>query len=221
MALLIPGSVSWGYEVDNLAGATPSVTPGTSFNIGGGNSDGAAVSVITLTKDIHYLALIAGGTSQGAEDNSATMDILVDPAGGTSWATFITGLVIGSSAQPSATQRLAHDYHFPITIKAGSAIGVVSRKTGATTNTGRVIMWAFGSSKRNEIKWSGQKVETLGLTTASKGTAHTAGNSGAFSAYATIGTSTRKYSAIQFGFNSVDSNTQQNAYHWQIGAGGS
>jgi hypothetical protein len=63
--------------------------------------------------------------------------------------------------------------------------------------------------------------DTYGANLAnSGGTAHTAGNSGAESTPATIGTTTRPYGAVSLSVNGANATTTGVAYHWELMIGG-
>lgn len=222
MGLIVPPGPVWSWEVDNLTGTPSSTAPGTNFTFGASNADGTAVQVLSaISMDALYMVVALGGCSTNAEDNSALVDILWDPAGGTSWGSLIDDLVAGFSPSPSAASGLMCVYHFPLWIPSGASLAVQARKNGATAATGgRCAIWLFGEPKRPDMWWAGQAVESLGISAStSKGTAHTPGNSGSYSSWATIGTSTRRYGALQFGTNGSDANMTGVGYYWQIGVG--
>lgn len=216
-----PGGPQWQFEIDNLTGTPQNSTPGTNFTFGGANADGSAVSVLSaLAQDIQYLVVGIAGAATTAEDNSALLDILTDPAGGTSWAETVSDLATGFT--PTTTNGgigIQCWYYLPIFVRAGTSIGVQARKNGATAATGgRVIMYGFGQAVNPDLWWCGRGVESLGVTAAtSKGTAHTPGSTGSYSSFATIGTSTQRYGAIQLGVNGSDDIATNSGYHWQIG----
>lgn len=218
-----PRGPGFTFQVDNLTGTPTTAGPGTQFTTGGGNSDGTPVSVLSaLARDVHLICVEAAINGTAAEDNSSLLDLLVDPAGGTAWQDLVSDLIVGTSTIASAGQ-LVHKYWFQICVPAGSSLGVQARKTGATGVTGRVAIWAFGCPKRGARWWCGQKVDSIGIDAAnSKGTAHTPGASGAYSAFASIGSATaRPYGGLQLGVQSNGNTTLNRAYHCQAGLGGS
>jgi hypothetical protein len=223
MSLILPGGPSFGWCVDNLTGTPPAATVGTNYTFGGANADGTTVEFLAdLAYDGLYLVVGLGGCATSAENNSALVDILADPAGGTSYTSFIDNLIAGCSPVPAGgTTPIACWYHFPVFIKAGTALAVRARKNGATSATGgRIVAFVYGKPKRPEMWWCGRGVESLGIDEGtSKGTAHTPGNTGAFSAYATIGTSTRRYGALQLGVQPDQTAVTAIGYYWQMGIG--
>jgi hypothetical protein len=205
--------------VDNLTGTPVHATPGTNFTFGGSNADGTAVTLLSaLSRDIEYLVLGLGGCDTTNEDNSALVDLLKDPAGGTSWADAASNLAAGFTVTPGAQVGLMTWYHFPLWLKAGTSIGLQARKAGATAaTTGRCAIWAFGAPKNPHQWWCGQKIESIGINEASsKGTAHTPGNTGSYSTPAAIGSTTKRWGAMQLGLNGSDSSMLAVSYYWQI-----
>ncbi len=209
---------------DNLAGVTPApLLPGANFTAGGLSADGAAVNVLgALAHDVHYLVIALGGINLSVADGQCVADILVDPAGGTSWASLIDDLVCGFTPEPSATVSLGLVYHFPVFIRAGSTVGIRANTSHIVDiTTGRCVMWAFGEPSRPEAWWCGQKVETIGITGGSKGTDVVPGSTGAWGSWTDIGgTTSARFGAVQLGLNGVDAVTTARGYHWQLGRGG-
>lgn len=220
--LIVPGSVGWQFCADNLTATPPTLgtAAGTAFTTGGGNADGSAVTVLSaLGADVQRLVLAIGTDGTAGEDNSVLANLLVDPAGGTSWTTLAQ--LIAGSAVISPNGLATHLYDFPLFLRAGTSIGMSARKNGATGITGAVAAWVFGRPRRPDLVWCGVGIESLGVVAASsKGTAHTPGASGAFSAFASLGSSTRRYGAIQVGIQSDGNAINGRTYHCQLGIGG-
>lgn len=224
-----PGGPAWQFEVDNLTGTPPATGPGTGFTYGGASADGAAVTLLTaLANEVQYVVLAINGADTNAEDNSALGYLLVDTTGQVAnWAAGtvavkIADLVCGANALQNTNIGPSHWYHFPLKIPAGASVGWRARKAGATASTnGKIAIWCYGKPKNPTAWWCGDTVEALGTTAASsKGTSHTPGNTGAFSAFAAVGTSTRRYGAIQFGTNGSDGTMLAVGYYWQLGLAG-
>lgn len=209
-------------QVDNLTGTPPAAVPGTNFTAAANNADGTAVEVLSaLAFDCHYLVVGIGGTGASGINGQCLLDVLVDRAGGTSYGAFIDDLVCGFSAVPVATAGLSIWYHFPVWIPAGSALAVQARsRHTVNVTTGQVVMYAYGNPSRPDAWWCGQKVESLGINAAtSQGTDVTPGNTGADGAWTTIGVSTARYGAVQYGVNGSDGSAAALGYYWQIGVG--
>lgn len=216
------GGPRFQFEVDNLTGTPANGTPGTSFSFGGSSADGADVAVLSaLAQDVQYLIVGVAGAATAAEDNSALLDILTDPAGGTSWVDTISDLSTGfTPATTNSGIPIQCWYYLPVFVRAGTSIGVHARKAGATAATGRVVMYAYGQPLNPDMWWCGTGVETLGATPAtSRGVSHTPGTSGSYASFTTIGTSTRRYGAIQIGINGTDDIANAAGYHFQLGTG--
>lgn len=214
----------WQFAVDNIPASPGAVLTGTNFTTGVSNGDDATVTILSaLAKDLCYVVVGFAGTSASTEDQNTLADIVIDRAGGTSWSSLIDDLVTGFCPTPTAGAiGMTSWYHFPLWIPAGASLGVRARHPSANTNTNsRCVIYGYGQPKRPDMWWCGQGVESVGINAASsKGTNHTPGNSSAFSAYATIGTTARRFGAMQFGVNGSDSGMLARGYNWQLGIGG-
>jgi hypothetical protein len=222
--MLILPPFAFANCTDNFSGSTPTNSnSGTAVTAAAGaNADGTAASLIAaVPHDIHYLVVGIGCvTAQSTTDTAALIDILVDPAGGTTWEACIDDLVCGFQAAMAATLGYNHFYHFPIWIPSGTSLGAQVRcATGSVSF--RVGVWAYGNPSRPDLWWCGSKVESLGITAASsKGTDITPGSSTATFSWTNVGATTSgRYGAIQFAQNGSDNNSTAIGYHAQIGVG--
>jgi hypothetical protein len=205
------------------AGSVPASTHGVAFSAGANNADQSVVSLLqaALTHDVHYLVIGIGGISLTNANSNALADIVSDPAGGTTWGSFIDDLACGYTGAVGTSTTLGVWYHFPVFIKAGTSLGIRCR-TAHTVDitTGMSSIYCYGNPTRPDMWWCGSKVETLGATPASSnGTAIPAGASSAFGAWTTVGTSTGRYGAIQLGINGTDASALGVGYWAQLGAG--
>ena len=211
----------WQYYASNYISAPSATTPATEFTAGGSNADGAAVSCLSaLAQDAMLISISIGAINNPTVDTSALLDVLVDPAGGTSWSELISDLLCGFSTTPLTTATLNCVYIFPLVIRAGSSIGVRCRTASASDVTNNdVVIQVWGQPSRPELVWAGQKVETLGVTAASSiGTDITPGASGTYSAWTNVGSVTSaRYRALQFGVNGTDNVMAANTWRAQIG----
>lgn len=224
MSLLVPKWYFNNYANNySAAPAAPTVSDfGTPLNPGTSNADSAVVTAMSaLAFDAHYLTLSMNGFFLSTAAAYTLLDVMIDPAGGTSWANFIDDLVCGFTAADTASYMATQWYHFPIFIKAGTSIGIRARCSHSVSiTTGSVAMNVFGNPSRPIMWWCGQKVESLGINAAtSKGTDVVPGSGGSFGSWATMGTSTGRYGAVQYGLNGTDSSSLALGYQFQIGYG--
>jgi len=207
--------------VDNL-GATPSLTvPGVNVVPGTSNADGTALALLpaALTFDVHYIMVGFAGYFVTGSAAYCLADILVDPAGGTAWKSLIDDLVCGYTDGLTTNIDIYTWYHFPILIESGTNLACRMRTSHTVAPSGgRVVIYAYGNPTRPDAWWFGSGVETLGITAAtSKGTSVTPGNTGVMGSWTTIGTSTARYGAIEWGPNGTDATAATIQYYFQLG----
>lgn len=211
---LMQWSPAFQFCVDNVDDSVifATIAAGTAFTPGSSNADGTAVSVLSaLAKDIVYLTFEVGVETTAAQtgtNNCAQLELLIDPAGGTSWSSFATGFLIGGPFGAHVWGGFPIRYYLPIWIPAGASIGVQARTAG-TGRAHRILMRGYGMPKFPGRWWAGQKIETLGYTAAeSRGTLIPPDASAStFGAWTTVGTTTRRYGAVQFCEQIVNSTT--------------
>ena len=224
MALILP-TFRFARFVDN-ATTTATVAPvedtGVQSNTtGSANVDTTPVTLLSaLAFDVHLLE-VAFHQEGGAVDCNGLVDILIDPAGGTSWAELISDIALSYHPYATVSSGLTYWLRFPLFIRAGSSLGVRHRAATGSLDFCAVAR-CHGEPSRPELWWCGQKVETLGAAqpSASKGTNVTPGNSNAWGSWTDIGASTRRYGALALGINGTDASTLNTQYFFQIGAGG-
>jgi hypothetical protein len=200
---------------------------GTAVTAGANNADGTQVALITaLTHDVEFLAIGYSAFGATGVNGSTLLDILVDPAGGTAWAAaaLIDDLLVGESIATSRAAGGPQWYYFPVWLKAGHSIGAHARTARAATTTGQIVVVSYGGNANPSSWWCGQHVTSIGITAASsKGTDHTAGNSGAFSSWTDFGSPLpAPCGALQFAVHGTNTDTTQNNsdYHFEFGVGG-
>lgn len=220
--LINPPGPGFSYCIENLS-ATPDANGqafGTAFNSGSSNGEASAAAVLSaLAFDCLYLQISAWLPATASQDNSALMRVLIDRSGGSSWSSFIDYLIVGFGSATLAGGIAGHtvNYHFPIWMPAGATFAVICRRTGAGAGNGRVLMRAFGLPRRPDMWWAGQGVESLGIDAAnSKGTVLGV-PSGSYSSVYAMGTSTRRYGAVQFEFQPSTNAVQAYGYYLQVG----
>jgi hypothetical protein len=117
MALMIPNGPCFAHWTDNFTlpgDTTPDGLTGFGVGIACGvsSADGAAVTVLpALAHDCEYLWLGVSGISASAKANTALMDLLIDPAGGTSWVSLIDDMVVGAAFSANYTSNTAGMLH--------------------------------------------------------------------------------------------------------------
>jgi hypothetical protein len=134
----------------------------------------------------------------------------------------VIDLLAGQSGAATTTSPIAVWYHFPIWLKSGHSIGGRMRTAHTSQITaGEVAIIAYGGNTNPASWWCGQHVTTIGVDdTISQGTNHTAGVSGAFSAWANFGsTLPAPCGALQFGVHGTNTDTTQaaTAYIFEFG----
>lgn len=226
MALTIPhGGPGFTHCTSTLPDAPQATLTNSGIAVASGgsaNADGTVVQLLpALTHDVHRITISLSASGASTVDTSMLLDIVTDPAGGTSWGGFIDDLICGYLDTTSAGGAPAGlIYEFPIYIKAGTSIGGRLRCATASRAV-EVNMEVQGCPTRPELWWCGQGVESLGIDAAnSTGTQITPAN-GSFSTFASIGTTTRRYGAIQVGIQGEGASFTGRGFYVQIGAGGS
>ena len=222
VGLILP-SPGWAHCTSNITG-TPSTTVGTAVTAGANNADGSSVALLTaVDHDVEYLVIQIAQFTLSGSLGKVLLDILVDPAGGSSWAStpLIEDLLAGFTPSLSTVVGPTQSYHFPLWLPSGCSIGARARTAHTATIAGRVTMHAYGGNKRPDTWWCGRTVESVGITAASsKGTDHTPGNSGAFSAWASLGSVlSAPAGAVQFAVQGSDAASAANQYHFEFGVG--
>lgn len=179
------GCFGWWYSLQT----TPSTTPGVSITPGSG-SEGSYVQLASganLTDDVYGIRLwvVAGNTAATIRD--IIMDIHLDPAGGTSYASSggIDNIWVAQAANAVQSGRW---FWLPLFIKAGTSVG--ARAQAINTTTVRAAAWFFGRPQYPQNTPAAQYTETIGVS-GNGGTPYTNGNSAAWGSWTSIGTTTR------------------------------
>lgn len=226
MGLIVSKGPDWAYYTDNLGSAPESAGLGTAITAGASNADGSAVTVLSaLSHDVEYLRLMphgSGSDASGGLNCDISITLLIDPAGGTSWATLISSLLAGRVAGVSiGTRNPGCCYDFPLWIPAGASIGAMARTSDGTNRTVRMIVQAYGGNANPASWWSGQRVVTHGANAAaSSGTLVTTGTSWAFGSWTNVGSAlAEEAGAMQIGFvGEGDNDWPQVDQLWEAGA---
>jgi len=234
MGLILPNGPAFAHWSDNLgtvsadgfADVGVAITPGTS------NADGDAVTLLSsLAHDCEYLVLAISGFGLSGSNSSALLDILVDPAGGTSWSELIADLLCGYTSpidyDGSGILAVPLMYHFPVWIPAGASVGAMARCAhgSAFANAPRVVAYAAGGNKNPASWWCGQRIETVGTFDAdnSRGQVHTPGEDGTFSSWTSLGSPiASRAGALQYAVQGPGSSSVSGrVYRFEFGAGSS
>ena len=229
MGLIIPKGPSWAYC--SVSATTVAASPaGVSVTPGANNADGSAVDLFggtPLAHDVEYLRLSFNlSSSPSGLINALMAQILIDPAGGSSWATLIPNLVIGGlnviSAGVSGDAGMRYD--FPLWIPAGASLGIKARCASAgSVPTLLANVQAYGGNANPGSWWCGQRITDIGTDAAnSNGTLHTAGNSGVFSSWTDFGsTLSADCGALQWSIGFISgSSANAHGYHFEFGVAG-
>jgi hypothetical protein len=197
------------------------LTDGTNFSPGILGVDGTPVTLLSaLTHDVHFVRLRIVGVGFANTDSNAVGDLLIDPAGGTSWQPLIEDLTCGFTGSPSPQGVSGgSNYEFPLYIPAGASIGWQAKLHASPAITiSRVLIEVFGEPTRPELWWCGRGVETLGVSD-SRGTGVVPGN-GSFGSWISVGSpSTKHYRSMQLGVNGSDDISAVVHYRFELGHG--
>ena len=227
MGLINAAGPSWAFCTHNLPSSVDAASLGTSCTSGISNADGTAVTVLSaLSHDVEYLRLLISATVPSSGNNDVLMSVLIDPSGGTSWSTFIPNLIVGALGDTSITGSSpagpSGAYDFPLWIPAGASLGIQARSAHTSAAVLKVAAFAKGGNARPASWWCGQRVTAIGINAASStGQAHTAGNSGAFSSWTSLGSAlAADCGALQWGVNGEGDPFYSGVnYQFEFGAG--
>lgn len=221
MSLVVP---KWGFQYcfDTLGGFIPGNDNGTLWTLGASNSKGSTTALAsgnTLTDDCYYVAVQFSVAFSAGTIRNCLIDIMYDPAGGTSWSVLLPDLAVGQSfwasgftGQTPAPNR----YEFPVFIPAGSSLGVRGQNSTASTIQGYMNLWAWGSPSRPDAFWYGTKIDALGLDSAnSRGTVLTPGASGAYGTAISL-TATKPYGWLQIGSPATNTLNDTRGYQFRL-----
>jgi len=215
MLALLP--IDYTVAQNNFA-STPSVTaPGTTVTTGGTpHTKSGWTQVFSATNfEVTELDVLVVNTSTTGTQTDALLDIGVGAAA--SEVVIVPDLLAGwrqttLSAVPSNGLRV------PIYIPSGARVAIRAQSLETTKAVNVVIVARGGASQQATGLYSG--VDAIGVNTASsQGTSVTAGNSGSFSAWASVGSATtRDYRAVLMLAQGTMSNSSNGlAYEFQVG----
>lgn len=198
--LLVRGS-DFEWSVSNQS--TPAQDPGTSI-APAQNSMGTPVQLLSaLAEEVWWVEVcISSNFGAGAAARDTLVDIMADPAGGSSYSVIIPYLLGGNAGNLLFGGIW---YAFPLYIPAGATVAAQASVNNATVGTARVWITCYGKPSRPENCRRGSYVRSFGQVTASsRGTSITPGASGAEGS-----------SWVQLGSNTAD----PELWWWQTGIG--
>ena len=218
MALALPVPSWFAFET-NLSGG-PSTAPGTLITANSTiHTKGSWTNCIDLV-DVDSFGLWVG-ISESAASNTRTdqlLDIGIGPFGGGSEQVIVSNLIAGwSGAGSGGTTYAGRRFFLPIFIPKGVRVSARSQAL-ISSDTVRLQLGLLGGM--SNLGWPVcVGVDDYGIDTAtSGGTSHTAGNSGAFSAYTNFGsTLSRHYKGVLTLPQGTMSDTvmTSQAYYWE------
>ncbi len=211
----------YGFRVNNLPSA-PAVSMGATITAGAANTLGSWVEVLTaaqLTQDLVGLHLNVNTlSSAGATNRSAGVEIGIDPAGGTSYTTIISGISVGGVASNLIGLGAGRQFYFPYRIPSGASVAVRGQAAVASA-TMRVLAFGYGAPSGPETFFEGQYSETIGWQSAgSQGTTFTPGNA-TWGSWASIGTTTQPLRWLQYCTGSSDTSMTAIYTHVEVAFG--
>jgi len=221
--MLKPFAHAFAYQSDNLPATPVSAASSIGVAVTGGNSaNGTPVQwgggALGFEGQLLTVQVAAGAVTN--TDTRSLFDVLIDPAGGTSWAAtpLVSGIVAGHGGAWPVMRQLV----LPVRIPAGANLGAQARSL-TTGRTHRFIYSVYGGYKGPGTWRCGSRVVSTGVDEANySGTAHTAGNSGAWAgSWTNIGSTTPTnlfcHNLVHTGPNSASWTAL--GYYGQIGAG--
>jgi len=183
------------------------VTPGTS------GSEGSWTQVASaLGHSVRHFQIAVSGNYVSAQSKLFVADVGIDPAGGTSYSAIITDFVCGNNSGGAPWVISA-----PFWIPAGATVAVRIAGSHGTATNSTVFANFWGGGGQSPYRPSAQYSETVGVSGTS-GTAFTPGN-GSYGSWASLGTTSRDWWAIQAGMQCNDTTKTTQATTVQIAYG--
>lgn len=221
MSPLTQPPASLAYIQNNFSATPASNTLGTGITLGGTpHVKTAWVSLIDpLLADCYWLDLFVNATSATVTNSRTLVDIGIGPSGGGSEQVILPNLLCGATGAPSAV-GVSRAIGIPIFLPRGARLS--ARAQSVRTSFTMSVGVSVRGGPSFPPWWVASAADDYGVTTASSsGTAHTPGNTGAESAWASIGgTTSRPYQAV-LALSQIDTQTvvTTNGYHMEFGAG--
>lgn len=224
-SLFVPPWYSRGVGNNGLAlqhnlEATPSTSPGTTVTAAGSaHTKGSWTSLLDpVGFDVSWIYVMLYGTGVAATETGCFVDIGVGPTGGGSEQVVLPNLLAGHTAGGgAATYSFTRAYSTPFYIPKGTRISARCQARTASDTT-EVILWVYGGMAGQ--MWLPTRADDIGCdTSTTRGALITAGNTGAESAWTSVGSTTaRDYHGYLFGMQGGSNTTiTALAYHWETG----
>jgi hypothetical protein len=173
-----------------------------------------------LSSPAYGMTINANSNTGAGVSRNTVLQILIDPAGGTSYTELMGGIVC-SNAPNYTIGSGGVWYYFPIYIPAGASVAVAAR--GSATAALRVYVTIHQNPRQSSDRSLGSFVETLGLTlgnSVASGISVTAGTT-ALGNWTLIGTTTKPCWYWEYGLQISTADTAYGAQtiHVDIGVG--
>jgi hypothetical protein len=205
--------------------ANPATSPGTTVTLGASNADGSVAAIIgsPLTHDVSLLELFMDGNFLASTDTAALLDIVIDPAGGTSWDTtnrLIESIPVGHLASLGTSSVAGRSLMLPSSIRAGATIGALGRNVTGSTRPVLVSAIARGGQGVEGRFRPSQKIDAIGADrAASQGTLIApSATANTFGSWTNIGSATGKpYRSLAVSVQGQTSSLTASNFELQIG----
>ncbi len=199
--------------------ATPSTTPGTTITCGATPHVKTAWSSLLdpVGFDVSYIVVMLYNCNTAATETGCFVDIGVGPTGGGSEQVIIPNLLAGHSAAQAGTFSYTRAFSAPFYIPKGTRISARAQAR-VVSETVDIVLWVYGGMSGQT--WLPTRADDYGPDTATTRAALiTAGNTGAESAWTSVGgTTTRDYHGYVFmGQGGTNTTITALAYHWETG----
>lgn len=212
------GSNDFRFSVDNFGATFSDAAFGTSVSNILAHTKGTASQLIaaaSVTTDIFAMTIGFCGANTAANVRRFLADILVDPAGGSSWSVLIPDLYVNSPALGEG----GYWYTFPLYVKSGSSIGMQQQCSSAAIAL-RCGIRLYGKPSNPSMMRVGTKVQAIGVNASNTdGVAVTPGTNAMGSYSASLGTTSSDCWYWQLGVGSGDTTMNSVYYNYEVAAG--
>lgn len=213
-------SNEFGLIISSIDGTRPGTSTGASITPTQNTTGGTYQTLLaggSLTEDAYAIEICVNNVGISATARDCLVTLGFDPAGGTSFTDFVD--LLCGQASTLNNLGIGARFWFPLWIKSGTTIGARASVNSATLTAIQAYVKVWCKPRRPELIWCGQKIEQLGITTASStGVNITAGTTSEGS-WTSIGTTTRSHRFYEFGFGANDAAATNGAYSVDISVG--